>query len=294
MYTQMISFFPANALLQERLGAGSFEEIPKRPGIYRFYDESGELLYVGKAKNLRSRLFSYKRARAGMVSRKVSQLIGRITSFDYEVTDTEQDALLLENRLIRGERPPFNHANKHTEAYYYSYLKTDKRGLEFRLAMRIHEETDEEFWYGCFKGHGPVRLSLGCLLRMLWMAEYETADPLYLPVQLTRRLTPVHYVMSWSDSSPVKRSSVPEMLRRFMLGESCELLDWFAVHLDFGYVADRSLFGVHHFEHHLECLKLFYDKKLTLHRKLRGSERLIGQGEIDDKIIEAKQISSGG
>ncbi len=281
----MTSFFPAKALLPERLGAGPFEDIPTLPGIYRFYDEYGRLLYVGKAKNLRSRLFSYKRARAGMVSQKVSRLIGKITSFDYEVTETERDALLLENRLIRSERPPFNHANKHTEAYYYSYLKTDKRGLEFRLSMRIHEETDENDWYGCFKGHGPVRLSLGCLLRLLWMAEYETADPLCLPVQLTRRLTPVYYVMLWSNSSPSQQCAVPEMLQRYMLGESCELIDWFAVQLDFGNPRRRSLFGIRHFEHHLECLKFFYDRKLLQYKKIRGRSRLLAQDEIDDALV---------
>lgn len=293
MNNQMTSFFPANALLLERLGSRVFEEIPKLPGVYRFYDESGRLLYVGKACNLRSRLFSYKRARAGKVSRKVSRLIGQIASFEYEVTGTEQKALLLENCLIRGERPPFNHANKHTEAYYYSYLKTDKKGLEFRLAMRIHEETDKEFWYGCFKGHRLVRLSLGCLLRLLWMAEVEAANPVYLPVQLTRRLVPVHFVMLWTDGSSLQRSDFPEMLRRYMLGESCELLDWFVVQLDFGNPGRRSPFGIRHFEHHLECLKLFYDKKLVRHRKIRGSGRLIDQDFIDDAIVESKHNPMG-
>lgn len=164
MESKSITLFPAEPLLEQRLGRERFEAVPTSPGVYRFYDSSGALLYVGKAKNLRSRLFSYKRARAGGVSRKVAEMIGQIASFVYVETETERDALLLENRMIRGDRPPYNHANKQPETYYFVYLKPGETELEFRLAMRIHEETDEAFWHGCFKGHAPVRQSFGCIL----------------------------------------------------------------------------------------------------------------------------------
>lgn len=278
--------FPSVPLLEHRLGSGQFAEIPQEPGIYRFYDARGDLLYVGKAKNLRTRLFSYKRARAGQVSRKVARLIGRIASFDYEITETEKDALLLENRWIRRERPSFNHANKQTEAYYFVYFKPEERGLEFRLAMRIHEETDENLWYGCFKGHGPVRQSLGCLLQLLWMAEHRVTCPMHLPVQLTRRLTPMRYHLPWAKpSSPIKQHDVSALLHAWMRGESCELLDWLAVHLDDAVTQKKTPFQVRHFEQCLDCLKTFYDRKLVVHRFLRDGRDRIGQEEIDDELI---------
>lgn len=283
MKSQNGQLFPSQPLLELRLGKESFDEIPSSPGVYRFYDVHGELLYVGKAKNLRTRLFSYKRARAGRVSRKISRLIGQIDSFGIEVTGSERDALMLENRLIRTERPPFNHANKFTETYYFVYLCPDETGLEFRLAMRIHEETDEECWHGCFKGHAPVRQSLGCLLRLIWMAEYNIENPMYLPVQLTRNLTPIRFTLPWQPvDSPSLCYGLPDLLNVWIRGESCEILDWFIVQIECG--KQLTSFQTLYLEHHLECLKGFYDRKLVRHRRLRGSRRLIGQDEIDDLV----------
>lgn len=280
-------FFQPQALLEERLGKDCFQALPKTPGIYRFYNHAGSLLYVGKAKNLRSRLFTYKRARAGSVSRKVSKLIGRISSFEIVETETEQDALLLENQMIRTERPPFNHANKQTEAYYFVYLKPDEAGIEFRLSMRIHEETDESYWHGCFKGHTPVRRSFGCLLRLLWMAEQGDSSPHYLPVQLTRNLTPMRFLMKWRDkNSPSLRNDAAEMLLNWTRGENCSILDWLVVQIECG--NDLTRFETLHLEHHLECLKSFYDRKLVRHKTIRGERRHIGQNELDDLLVRVK------
>jgi len=285
----MISpLFPAQPILEERLGSECFQSLPSAPGIYRFYDMDGNLLYVGKAKNLRSRLFTYKRARAGSVSRKVSKLIGQISYFEIEETETEQDALLLENRMIRTERPPFNHANKQTEAYYFVYLKPDEIGLEFRLAMRVHEETDSTYWHGCFKGHAPVRRSFGCLLQLLWMAERDEHSPLHLPVQLTRNLTPMRYHLKWREkNSPARRDDAPVMLCNWIRGENCEIIDWLIVQIECG--KNLSRFETLHLEHHLECLKSFYDRKLVRHKTIRGDQRLIGQNELDDLFLKFTQ-----
>tara|TARA_R100001143_G_scaffold63593_1_gene73140 strand:+ start:52221 stop:53114 length:894 start_codon:yes stop_codon:yes gene_type:complete len=281
------NLFEPQPLLENRLGAERFEAIPQKPGVYRFYDASGELLYVGKAKNLRRRLFSYKRAVAGKVSRKVARLISRISEMVWVETESEQEALLLENRMIRGDRPPFNHANKEPETYYFVYLKPDeKSGLEFRLAMRIHEETEESYWYGCFKGHRLVRQSFGCLLRLLWMAEHNVSDPMFLPVQLSRNLTPMRYRLLLSDHShnPGSKQRLPSDLIHFWItGESCEILDWFVVQIECG--KKLPLFHRLHIENHLEILKHFYDTKLVPHRSMRGEKTRIEQDEVDDMII---------
>lgn len=303
------SLFPSKPLLEERLGSEWFDPIPTSPGVYRFYDKTGKLLYVGKAKNLRRRLFTYKRAKAGQVSRKVAELIGRINSVVWVETETERDALLLENRMIRGGRPPFNHANKEPETYYFIYIKPDKTEVEFRLAMRIHEETDRRHWHGCFKGHATVRRSLGCLLRLLWMAEHSIKDPMHLPVQLTRNLTPMRYTLplvltafrrkenpvsvrstefKLSDNrrclKPGKSPGMLEgLLDSWIKGESCELLEWFVVQIESG--EEMTPFNVRFLETHLDVLKTFYDRKLAPHRKLRGESRHIKQEELDDLMV---------
>jgi len=272
--------FQSRPLLEERLGRERFDVIPASPGVYRFYDCDGALLYVGKAKNLRRRLFGYKRAKAGQVSRKVARMIGKTDSIIWVETETERDALLLENRMIRGDRPPFNHANKEPETYYFVYLKPEKKGLEFRLAMRIHDETDTECWYGCFKGHAPVRRSFGCLLRLFWMAEHGIKNPMHLPVQLTRNLTPMRFTMPWEAGGDL---SLLHMLGDWMKGESCDILDWFVVKIDCS--SRLTPFQTRYLETHLEYLKTFYDKKLVRHRKLRNGSQLIAQEELDDLLV---------
>ena len=313
MDTNLNSLFPVKPLLEDRLGTDCFESIPASPGVYRFYNDDGELLYVGKAKNLRRRLFSYKRAKAGQVSRKVGRLISQIEEIVWVETETERDALLLENRMIRGDRPPFNHANKEPETYYYVYLNPNagnENALEFRLAMRIHKETDPVHWHGCFKGHRMVRQSFGCLLRMLWMSVHGVSDPMHLPVQLSRNLTPMRYLLPLDlidpttfrgKESPVStRSSdvcdirrcqnydkAPKMptdlIEMWIKGENCEILDWFVVQIECG--EKLPLFQRLHLENHLEILRRFYDQKLVPHRIIRGERERVEQNELDDLMV---------
>ena len=81
-------------------------QLTTRPGVYQMFDDSGELLYVGKAKNLKNRVTSYFRASG--LSAKTMALVARIADIEVTVTTTERDALLLEHNLIKQYRPPYN------------------------------------------------------------------------------------------------------------------------------------------------------------------------------------------
>lgn len=286
MRNQTPQLIPAKSLLEERLGTELFSSLPPTPGIYRFYDEDDNLLYVGKAKNLRNRLFSYKRAKSGQVSRKVSRLIGRIVRLEFDEAKTERDALLLENAWIREKRPPFNHVNKQTETYYFIYFKPEAESLEFRLAMRIHEDTEEKDWYGSFKGHAPVRRSLGCLLQLLWMAEYGIQSPHHLPVQLTRRLTPMRFRLPIESRSSLLAHNIPGVVQKWFLGESCKLLDYVSIRIE-NTEHKLSPFQTRFLEDRMHHLKTFYDRALTRYRDLRGNRQIIAQNELDDLVVKA-------
>lgn len=284
MYGIIEPLFSDTSILTMRIGAEKFNAIPQLPGIYRFYGTNGEMLYVGKAKNLRRRIFSYKRVKSGSVSRKVSKLIANTTSFDFLVTNSESEALLLENLQIRQNRPPYNHANKETETYYFVYLKTDASGLKFRLAMRIHDNADTSYWHGCFKGHLQVRKSFGCLLRLIWMAEHGIQNPMLLPVLLNRNLTPMNYYLPWKFSSEnASQHDLVNLINTWVKGENCEILDWFVVQIEGGekLTPFQSLF----LEYHIETLKLFFEKKLVKHKEIRGNRTIILQDELDDLLI---------
>ena len=96
------------------------KELPKVPGVYKFYDEKNNILYIGKAKNLSNRLKSYL---SSSKERKKNELIDKIKFLEIFLTKTESDALLLEQNLIRKFKPPFNvqfRDDKSFPAIYFS------------------------------------------------------------------------------------------------------------------------------------------------------------------------------
>ncbi len=91
---------------------------PKEPGIYKFYNESGDIIYVGKAKNLKSRVSSYFQ-KSKNLSGKTRKLVSEIKSIDFTLSSSEFDALLLENNLIKANQPKYNILLKDDKTYPY-------------------------------------------------------------------------------------------------------------------------------------------------------------------------------
>ena len=97
--------------------------IPTTPGIYQYRDETGEILYIGKAKNLRARVRSYF---SGTQSIKTQKLIDHATSIDTITTRTEVEALLLENQLIREHKPKYNIQLRNNRRYAWIIITNEK------------------------------------------------------------------------------------------------------------------------------------------------------------------------
>lgn len=86
----------------------TLKQLPKQPGVYRYYDSHHKLLYVGKAKNLKSRVSSYFHNRGKHQSPRTERLISNINHLELVITDNEYEALILEDNLIKTHRPPYN------------------------------------------------------------------------------------------------------------------------------------------------------------------------------------------
>jgi excinuclease ABC subunit C len=99
--------------------------LPEKPGVYRFYHVNGQLLYVGKAKNLKKRVQSYFGAKQNL-SRKTLRLVAETHTIDYTVAESEFDALLLENNLIKQYQPRFNILLKDDKTYPYLCLVKER------------------------------------------------------------------------------------------------------------------------------------------------------------------------
>jgi hypothetical protein len=108
-----------------KLGADFIRLVPQVSGIYLFKNDEGEILYVGKAKNLKRRLSQYRLASRKKSCRKMRLIVKRSSSLEYTICGTEKEALLLENQMILDHRPPLNVAGAYSFLYPYLGLKRE-------------------------------------------------------------------------------------------------------------------------------------------------------------------------
>jgi len=118
------------------------------------------------------------------------------------------------------------------------------------------------------------------------MAENEQASPHHLPVQLTRRLTPMRYLLPLENVSHIRTYEMESAIRDWFLGESCRLLDFLSVRIEYN-DSPHSPFRTRFLEDRLHHLKTFYDRALTRYRNLRGDNQHIAQDELDDLVVKA-------
>ena len=114
--------------------------IPNKPGVYQYYDKEGELLYVGKAKNLKKRVSSYfnKQHEIG----KTRVLVKKIVSIKHIVVETETDALLLENNLIKKYQPRYNIMLKDDKTYPWICIKKERFPRVFSTRKMIKDGSE--------------------------------------------------------------------------------------------------------------------------------------------------------
>ena len=98
--------------------------LPDQPGIYQYFDQSGKIIYVGKAKNLKKRVSSY--FKKTQENRKTELLVRNIADIRHMVVETEQDALLLENNLIKKYQPRYNIRLKDDKTYPWIVIKNER------------------------------------------------------------------------------------------------------------------------------------------------------------------------
>ena len=103
---------------------GIVKNLPQKPGVYQFLDEKNKIIYVGKAKNLKKRVSSYF-SKINSVTGKVKMLVRKIADIKYIVVSTEQDALLLENNLIKKYMPHYNVALKDDKTFPWICIKNE-------------------------------------------------------------------------------------------------------------------------------------------------------------------------
>ena len=117
-------------------------KLPAQPGVYQYFDASGNIIYIGKAKNLKNRVLSY--LNKTNQSNKTLLLVRKINDLRYIVVDTEQDALLLENNLIKKYKPRYNILLKDDKTYPWICIKKEYFPRVF-ITRRLVRDGSEYF-----------------------------------------------------------------------------------------------------------------------------------------------------
>jgi excinuclease ABC subunit C len=196
------------------------KNLTSQPGVYRMLSVESDILYIGKARNLKKRVVSY--FRKNLDSPKTEALVKQIDSFEVTVTNTEAEALILEQNLIKSHRPKFNILLRDDKSYPYIYLSNDKYP---RLALHRGAKRSKGNYFGPFPGVGAAKESLNLLQKLFSVRQctnsyFANRSRACLQYQIKRCSAPcVKYISEEDYAQDVS------MTKLFYLGNNEQVID---------------------------------------------------------------------
>jgi len=150
------------------------DKAPKNPGVYLMKDKDNQVIYVGKAKNLRARVQSYFRDK-GDGRASVPVLRGKISSIDYLQTSDEKKALHLEDKLIKEYQPKYNIDLKDGKRYFSVKVTINEK---FPRVFLTHQRKDDGgIYFGPFSSSGSARKMVKKLVEKFMLRRCTGANP---------------------------------------------------------------------------------------------------------------------
>lgn len=194
--------------------------LSSRPGVYRMLNAAGEVIYVGKARNLVKRVSSY--FSRSVTTAKTRALVSQIVNIEVTVTHTENEALILENNLIKELRPRYNVLLRDDKSYPYIFLSADQFP---RLAYHRGAKRTQGRYFGPYPSAGAVRETLNLLQKLFRVRQCE--DTFYsnrsrpcLQYQIKRCTAPcVDYVSAAEYADDVRLATL------FLEGKDSQVID---------------------------------------------------------------------
>ena len=196
--------------------------LPERPGVYLMRDAGADVIYIGKAKRLRSRVRSYFGSGRSMEP-KVRALVERVTTIEHVVTRNEAEALHLEAALVKRHQPPYNVRLKDDK--HYPYLKIDVQHPWPRVTITRRVENDGARYFGPYASAGSVRSTLAVVKKLFpWRSctkEITGRDPRpCLDYYIKRCIAPCTSFCTQEEYAEVIRQTI-----LFLEGRSSEVLE---------------------------------------------------------------------
>ena len=139
-------------------------ETPHKPGVYLMRNEKGEIIYVGKASDLRNRLSSYF-INKNHETAKVRSLVKSISNFEFIITESEQEALILECNLIKENKPRFNSRLKDDKSYPFIKIDTSENFPQVYITRNVQKKSGVRY-FGPFANAGSIRSTLSLIKKL--------------------------------------------------------------------------------------------------------------------------------
>ena len=200
------------------------KSIPVSPGIYKMIDENGEVLYVGKAKNLKKRVSSY--SKLNNQSQRILNMISLVRKVELSITNTEAEALLLESNVIKANKPKFNILLKDDKSFP-SILLTSNHDFP-QIKKHRGRKSQKGYYFGPFSSAGSVNRSLdalqkGFLLRNCTDNVFKLTTKPCLQYQIKRCTAPCVGLVSREDYQ-----IQVDQAKNFLNGDSDKIKEIFA------------------------------------------------------------------
>jgi excinuclease ABC subunit C len=216
------------AAFDKKFGAELVSGAPTAPGVYRYLSAEGQVLYVGKAKNLRRRLSNYRAATRKKVHRKMRTLVREAASLIYEEVASEEEALLREGELIRELKPPYNVEGAYAFLYPSMGVGTWDKHLLLCFSTKPEEFQDLGLsWYGCFRSRPRVKAAFDALVELLSLIghrEKSTRLPPHPRIKGSRlvglRQVPIEVVEALPWFFAGDEANLPGEIARLLLGKA--------------------------------------------------------------------------
>lgn len=269
-----------------KFGAEWLRQQPSAPAVYLFKDAHGEVLYAGKAKDVRRRLESYRNATRRKAHRKMRALVRAASTLEVRLVATEREALLVENELIRTLRPPYNVDGAFS--FLYPAIGLGTRGSQVLLGFSTEPDAWRELelrWYGSFRSRRRALGAFDALVELLaFLAHREPHSR--LPRVARRRGS---RLVAFRQLDP----DLVEMIRQLLAGESRAAVAEFSLRLLEKAAARHEAERV---EERLRLLAAFYDSDLVkLREALRAAGRsasFVPQHERDVLFLAQRDLTS--
>ncbi len=194
-------------------------QLPSLPGVYLMKNKEAEIIYIGKAKLLPRRVSSYFQKK--MLSARINLMVSHVDDFDFVVTTTEKESLILENRLIKKYRPKFNVILRDDKTYPSLRLTTEEYP---RLEIIRHTGWDGSTIFGPFPSTGAMRDTIKTVLKLFPLRqccrpEVKNIERPCLNFQIGRCIGPCR-----SEMTPSEYQKLTTEVRLFFRGQGDELL----------------------------------------------------------------------